>query len=95
MPCDGRDFIFLQDNILSHTSTVAINFLDTKGVNVLGWPECFLDVNTIENLGDILKSRMSICEDNSRNGMQLTQAAIQEWDNLNQKTIVSLISCMN
>ena len=68
----------MHDNARPHTARLTQNYLARDNVNVLHWPACFLDMNPIEHIWDVLGRRAR--ENHVVNNINdLRAALIQEW----------------
>ncbi len=54
----NADFIFQQDMVPAHTAKNTKSWLNDHGVGVLDWPANSPDLNPIENLWGIVKSKI-------------------------------------
>ena len=81
------NFIFQQDNDPKHTSKLASEFFENKGISLLSWPPQSPDMNPVENIWDLLKSKIS--EKRTKNIKELEEFAFEEWNN------ISLETCQN
>ena len=52
------DFLFQQDLAPAHSAKTTCNWFAAHGIAVLDWPANWTDLNPIENLWDIVKSKM-------------------------------------
>ena len=71
------DGIFQQDGAPAHTAKSVKAFLAQEGIEVLDWPGNSPDLNPIENLWAIMKSRMA--SQTFTNRQQLLEAIIRSW----------------
>ena len=69
--------IFQQDLAPCHTSKKCAKFMSENDVKVLDWPRNFPDLNPIENLWFIIKSRL--LKKDCATKRKLTEATIEVW----------------
>ena len=81
---DTENCIFQHDNAAPHRSRLATDMLDTLGINTLEWPPHSPDLNPIENLWRLLKSRLKSSETRPKTLPQLRALLEQEWRLLSQ-----------
>ena len=89
---NGENFIFQQDNDPKHTSTLAQDWLASKGIDTMMWPPYSPDLNPIENLWSIVKSKIdrSKCHDEE----SLWEEVQYAWYNIPIDILESLVSSM-
>ena len=85
------DLIFQQDNASIHTSAYSKWWMDSHGFHVLDWPAQSPDFNPIENLWDIVDTRVRKRRVKPINIDELAAAVEEEWNSLPIKTIHNLI----
>lgn len=85
----GRRFVFQHDNDPKHTSHLVKNFLQKSKVNVIDWPAQSPDLNPIENLWSVLKSRVHVRR--PANLKQLEEFAKEEWAMIPEETCLKLV----
>lgn len=49
-PFIGDRFVFMHDNVNSHTADVVVEYLRQAEINALGWPARSPDINPIEHI---------------------------------------------
>ena len=91
---EDADLIFQQDNASVHTANYSKWWMSTHGFNVLDWPAHSLDFNPIENLWDIVDTRVRKRKTQPKNIDDLAMVVIEEWNNIPAKTIHNLIESM-
>ncbi len=87
----GSDFILMQDNARSHTARVVIAYMDQEGIDVIDWPARSSDTNPTANLWNLLQRRVWYRPNPPQT---LTEALMEEWHNIDQGAIRSLIRSM-
>lgn len=90
----GEEFIFMHDNARAHTAGIVNEYLSEVGITVMGWPARSPDMNPIEHLWDELKRRVRARDPAPETLGQLKTAIQEEWDNIPQHKIVTLIRSM-
>lgn len=81
--------IFMQDGAGIHTAQTTLNYLKSKGVNVLDWPARSPDLNPIERLWAILAKRVAARY--PRTIDDIAAAVIAEFNAVPQATIDRLV----
>jgi len=87
----GISMTFMQDNARCHKTALISNFLEKNSIPTLPWPPSSPDLNPIENLWGILKSRRQ-----KRFGFPLSKSALIEqvfeiWEELDQEILTNLV----
>ena len=87
--------LFQHDNATSCTARDTVYFLRANNVLFINdWPAKSPDLNPIEHLRDNLDERVRLRPIQPSNAIQLRQALIQEWNNIPQAEINTLIRSM-
>jgi transposase len=88
------DIVFQQDNASIHTSAYSKWWMESHGFRILDWPAHSPDFNPIENLWDIVDTRVRKRRDQPKNIDDLATSVVEEWRNLPITTIHNLIESM-
>lgn len=94
-PFIGPNFILMHDNARPHSASVVTDYLHEVGVTTMDWPPRSPDMNPIEHVWDMLKRRIRARDPPPDNLQQLETAAKEEWNNIPQDDIKTLIRGMN
>ena len=86
--------MFQNDNALPHVTRICTQFLEAVNVLVLPWSAYSPDMSHIEHVWDALDQRVRQRVPVPANIQQLRSAIEEEWDNIPQATINSLINSM-
>ena len=79
---DQNKVVFQHDNGPKHTAKGVQKWLSTQKFTVMKWPAQILDLNSIEDMWAILKSRLNKYE-RALNGMlELFERVTDEWYNI-------------
>ena len=84
--------MFQYDNAWPHVAGICTQFLEAENVPVLPWPAYSPDMSPIEHVWDALDRHVRQRVPVPANIHQLPTAIEEEWDNIPQATINSLIS---
>ncbi len=90
----NQGVIFMHDNARPHVAHVCMDFLHNQGVEVLEWPPYSPDINPIEHVWDIMDRQVRQRYPPPQNVAQLRQALMEEWDNVPQRQINTLLNSM-
>ena len=86
--------MYQHDKAPAHTARHTVNFLAANKVQVLDWLPLSLDMSPIEHLWDELDRRVRARRQPLGNVNELTNALINEWNNIPQQAIAKLVLSM-
>ena len=85
--------IFQHNNVTSHTARDTVRFLRTTNIDFIDdWPAYSLDLSTIQYVWDSLDRRLGCRPNPLVNVNEHRQALIQEWNNIPQEEINTLVN---
>ena len=84
--------VFQQDNDPKHTCKLVKKYMQEVGLEVLEWPSCSPDLNPIENLWSIIKTK--VYKKFPKTKKELKELLIVEWERIEEKTIANLVNSM-
>ena len=89
------DPIFQQDNDSAHVSDATLEWLEAKGITLLGWPANSPDLSPIENVFGVLSRAVYADNHQFSTVRELEEKIVACWDNLSQESIRAHIDSMN
>lgn len=94
MGLEGENFTLMQDNARPHAAAQVRQYCEEVGIRTMNWPARSPDLNPIEHVWDSLKKAVY-----ARNPVPTTVAALrtaisQEWNNIPQDRLITLIRSM-
>jgi hypothetical protein len=84
----------MEDRAPIHTSMVVKRFRDANSLETIPHPAQSPDVNPIEHVWKLLKTRVNNCLHRPRNVDDLREALLEEWEKIDQESINQLIESM-
>lgn len=88
----GRRFWLQQDNDPKHKSKATTDFLKQQKWKILEWPSQSPDLNPIEHMFHILKTKMA--DTCPANKAELKRVTIDAWNSINESTCKTLVHSM-
>ena len=93
--CSGENAIFMQDNAKVHTSDSTMQFLEDKGVNLLGHPSNSPDLNPMENVWGNLARTVYAGKPPYANKTALWTAIQDAWAAMTMTELKDMINSMS
>lgn len=90
----GENFILMDDNARPHRSRAVERYLERETIERLNWPARSPDANPIEHVWHMLQTAVSHRNPQPRTLQELGIALREEWDNLPQRSVKTLILSM-
>jgi transposase len=87
-------FIFQHDNDPKHTAKSITAWLEDRGIQTMIWPSQSPDMNPIEHVWALLKSRLNEYESAPAGLLDLWDRVQAEWDKLTEKECLKYIDSM-
>ncbi|EYC14419.1 hypothetical protein Y032_0040g191 [Ancylostoma ceylanicum] len=90
----GHNFVFMQDNAAIHSSRSTRTWLSSQGIEILDWPACSPDLNSIENVWGVIVRRIYANNRQYSSVEELKKAILEAWNNLEPNLIRNLYASM-
>lgn len=88
------DIVFQQDNDPKHTSRLARDWFQAKGIALLDWPAQSPDLNPIEHLWGFLKRAIADYDYPAESIYQLWERVEREWARIPPQICAALVNSM-
>lgn len=86
--------IFMQDNASVHTSNIAMDWFEKKGIEMIDWPSKSPDLNPIENVWAEIARKVYKNAKQYFDLTELKEAIKTAWDEIDQTYLDNLIKSM-
>jgi hypothetical protein len=93
-PFIGENFLFMDDNVRPYMARIVVRYLEQVGVRLLPWPVNSPDLNPIEHVWEFLAKRVKRRQPRSETLNGLRVALQEEWAQIPQDYIATLIQSM-
>ncbi|GFV63514.1 transposable element Tc3 transposase [Trichonephila clavipes] len=90
----GAEFLFIDDNARPHSANIVDECLQSEDITRMDWPVYSPDLNPIEQVWDTLFRRIAARQPPPTCLPELRRALLDEWCNIPQDQIDSLILSM-
>lgn len=84
--------IFQQDNAPCHTSRLTKEYFTLNNIKVMDWPAQSPDLNPIENIWGLLKTRLSVKK--IKTLPELKESILEEWNKISPEETKKLVDSM-
>lgn len=91
--CKGKKYIFQQDNAGPHTSYKLLSFFSKNKIEVMYWPPCSPDLNPIENIWNLVKTRVR--KNHYNTIKEMTKEVVKILSDVSIDTINNIIDSMD
>lgn len=90
----GENFTLMQDNARPHAAAQVQHYCEEVGIRTMNWPARSPDLNPIEHVWDNLKRAVYARNPSPTTVAALRTALSEEWDNIPQDLLKTLIKSM-
>ncbi|GFX01475.1 DDE_3 domain-containing protein [Trichonephila clavipes] len=90
----GAEFLLMDDNTRPHRANIVDECLQSEDITRMDWPAYSPDLNPIEHVWDMLDRRIAARQPSPTCLPELRRALLDEWCNIPQDQIDSLILSM-
>ena len=91
---ETESFVLQEDNCGPHRATTIATYLQSKGVARMKWPAQSSDLNPVENIWGIIKTRLWKRDVLPRSPMHLFQILTDIWNSLPDCILENLVASM-
>ena len=85
-----ENFIWMHDNAPPHSAKATSAYLEVEGITTMKWPPLSPDLNPIENIWSIMKSKVYSVKKVFPNTSELWAAIVDAWHSIPEETYKSL-----
>ena len=86
--------VLQHDNARAHSARATVEYLTQHNIRVLPWPSLSPDLNPIEHFWDHMQRQLNALNPRPETALQLEQAVLQVWQNVQMATVNRLIRSM-
>ena len=91
----NRPMTFMQDNAPCHKAKIVLDFMAENDIELLDWPPQSPDMNPIENLWAIIKSRRQNKYGLPKSRNEIIDQIFDIWDNIEPSLVENLANSAN